>query len=394
MLNDFYAWEQRKLGELANFGKGRGYSKSDLQNSGYPIILYGRLYTKYETVISKVDTFVKNKDNAVISVGNEVIVPASGESAKDISRASVVSAPDIVLGGDLNIIYPSNKIDSIFLALSISNGQQQKEMIKRAQGKSIVHLHNSDLKEVALKYPCIEEQTKIGEFFRIIDTTIALHQRKLELLKQLKKAYLQQMFPIKETLVPNVRFTDYEENWKKHKLKDYLSVPEKMKANIKSKEELMTVKLNLGGIISGANRDTLELGSTIYYKRKAGQFIYGKQNFFNGSIAIIPKIMDGKATSGDVPSLDINNINTTYFYYFISRKNYWKKKETEATGTGSKRIHEHTLLNFDINVPLCEKEQKEIGLFFKQMDKLLFIHQKQIENLETMKKAYLSKLFV
>lgn len=187
-------WEERKLGELANFSKGNGYTKNDLVEFGDPIILYGRLYTKYETVIEKVDTFVNKKDKSIISEGSEVIVPASGESSEDISRASVVGKSGIILGGDLNIIKSLNYIDSIFLALTISNGSQQKEMSKRAQGKSVVHLHNSDLKQVNILYPKLEEQQKIGSFFKQIDETIALHQRKLDLLKEQKKGFLQKMF--------------------------------------------------------------------------------------------------------------------------------------------------------------------------------------------------------
>jgi len=74
------------LGDIATLSKGNGYSKSDLSASGNPIILYGRLYTNYETTIRNVDTFVKLKDKSVISQGGEVIVPASGETAEDISR--------------------------------------------------------------------------------------------------------------------------------------------------------------------------------------------------------------------------------------------------------------------------------------------------------------------
>jgi type I restriction enzyme S subunit len=187
-------WEDRKLGELASFSKGNGYTKNDLVEFGDPIILYGRLYTKYETVIEKVDTFVNKKDKSIISEGSEVIVPASGESSEDISRSSVVGKSGIILGGDLNIIKPVNYIDSIFLALTISNGSQQKEMSKRAQGKSVVHLHNSDLKQVNILYPKLEEQQKIGSFFKQLDNTIALHQRKLDLLKEQKKGFLQTMF--------------------------------------------------------------------------------------------------------------------------------------------------------------------------------------------------------
>ncbi|MGX7198231.1 restriction endonuclease subunit S, partial [Enterococcus olivae] len=182
------------LGNLAKFSKGYGYTKSDLTEMGSPIILYGRLYTKYETVIDSVDTFVLQKNKSVISIGNEVIVPASGETSEDISRASVVSKKGIILGGDLNIIKPNVLINSLFLALTISNGSQKKEMVKRAQGKSVVHLHNSDLKQINLLHPKLKEQQEIGSFFKQFDNTIALHQNNIEIFKEIKKAFLQKMF--------------------------------------------------------------------------------------------------------------------------------------------------------------------------------------------------------
>ncbi|TKN87422.1 restriction endonuclease subunit S [Enterococcus faecium] len=187
-------WEERKLSEMAGFSKGNGYSKADLVEKGHPVILYGRLYTKYETVIEKVDTFAELKEKSVISNGGEVIVPASGETPEDISRASVVDVSGVALGGDLNIIKTKSELNPTFLALTISNGSQQKEMTKRAQGKSVVHLHNSDLKEVNLLCPKLDEQVKIGSFFKKLDVAITLHQRKLDLLKETKKGFLQKMF--------------------------------------------------------------------------------------------------------------------------------------------------------------------------------------------------------
>lgn len=173
-----FAWEQRKLLELADFAKGSGYSKGDLLESGTPIILYGRLYTKFETIISEVDTFVNEKNNSVFSKGGEVIVPASGETAEDILRASVVKKAGIILGGDLNVLKPKQEIDSEFLAITISNGEQRKQLSKRAQGKSVVHIHNSDLQKVMVFYPKLDEQKRICALFRDFDHLIALHQRK------------------------------------------------------------------------------------------------------------------------------------------------------------------------------------------------------------------------
>lgn len=149
-----------------------------MNENGTPIILYGRLYTKYKTVISDVDTFVNPKENSVYSKGGEVIVPASGETAEDISIASVVEKSGVILGGDLNVITTPNDIDSAFLAISISNGKPHNDMAKMAQGKSVVHLHNPDLAKIDFPYPSYEEQRKISEYFSGIDNIITLHQCK------------------------------------------------------------------------------------------------------------------------------------------------------------------------------------------------------------------------
>ena len=187
-------WEQRKLGEIAFFSKGVGYSKNDLCEEGTPIILYGRLYTKYETCIFDVDTFVKEKAGSVYSKGGEVIVPASGETAEDISIASVVVKPGILLGGDLNVVSPTAEYDSAFLALTISSGATHKYLSSLAQGKSVVHLHNADIQSVSAKFPTKREQEKIHLLFGKIDTLITLHQRKLEKLQNIKKSCLEKMF--------------------------------------------------------------------------------------------------------------------------------------------------------------------------------------------------------
>ena len=187
-------WEQRKAIDIADYSKGNGYSKGDLTDAGTPIILYGRLYTKYQFAISEVDTFAFPRNGAVYSQGNEVIVPASGETAEDIARASAVEKSGVLLGGDLNILRPFDFINPLFLALAISNGEPQKELAKKAQGKSVVHIHNTDIQEVTIAYPSRTEQDRIVSVFRQLDNLITLHQRELEKLQKIKKSMLEKMF--------------------------------------------------------------------------------------------------------------------------------------------------------------------------------------------------------
>ena len=187
-------WEQRKLGELCTFSKGHGYSKADIRDAGTPLILYGRLYTQYESRIEEVDTFTVEQTGSILSRGNEVIVPASGETAEDIAVASSVRRSGIILGGDLNVVTPTGKLDPDYTALAITYSKTHDDLAKRAQGKSVVHVHGNDIAEVDISYPSESEQKRISSVVLNLDSLITLHQRKLDLLKNTKKSLLDKMF--------------------------------------------------------------------------------------------------------------------------------------------------------------------------------------------------------
>ena len=97
-------WQEALVSEKCNFSRGQGYSKSDLKDSGHPIFLYGRLYTKYSTFVREVDTYAALFPFAVLSTGKEIVMPSSGEEADGISVASAILSKDIILGGGLNTV--------------------------------------------------------------------------------------------------------------------------------------------------------------------------------------------------------------------------------------------------------------------------------------------------
>lgn len=170
-------WEQRKLGELCTISKGHGYSKADIRDVGTPLILYGRLYTQYESRIENVDTFAVEQEESLLSKGNEVIVPASGETAEDIAVASSVRRSGIIFGGDLNVVTPVSKLDPDYIALAITYSKAHDDLAKRAQGKSVVHVHGNDIAEVEIPYPSESEQKRISTVVLGLDSLITLHQR-------------------------------------------------------------------------------------------------------------------------------------------------------------------------------------------------------------------------
>lgn len=122
---EFYGeWEERKLGDIAKFSKGKGISKSDISIDGYvECIRYGQLYTEYSEVIEEIVSKTNlDKNELILSEENDVIIPASGESQIDIATASCFKKSGVALGGDLNII--KSEINGVFLSYYLNNSKK------------------------------------------------------------------------------------------------------------------------------------------------------------------------------------------------------------------------------------------------------------------------------
>jgi len=377
------AWEEKVLGENASFTKGSGYSKSDLTDSGFPIILYGRLYTKYENIIENVDTFVSCDKNALKSLGNEVIVPASGETAEDIARASAVYQQDVILGGDLNIITPNENIASPFLALTLTNGKSNQELAKKAQGKSVVHLRNDDLRACKISFPSFLEQTHLGLFFRRLDNQIAESRAVLEKSRQLKKAMLAKMFPANGEKIPKIRFKGFEGEWKTRSLRDVLEIERKGKAQ--------------------------------YQKLQAGNVPYLDAEFLNGGVKILTDAVSDVDVNDILIIWDGSNAGKVYTGFNGVLGSTLKSYRTNAD-CSSMFLYQELVRNEEVifsqyrtpNIPHVIKdfsdeynflmpsytEQTAIGNFFRQLDETIALQTAEVEKLNQLKKGLLAAMLV
>ncbi|MEV9277925.1 restriction endonuclease subunit S [Klebsiella variicola] len=190
----FPEWDKQKLGDVAIFLKGKGVAKTDIIEYGErECIRYGELYTDYGEVINKIKSRTNQPlSDSILSVSHDVLIPSSGETAIDISKASCVLSDGVILGGDLNVIR-SKLIDGIFLSYYI-NSQKKYEIAQIAQGNSVVHLYAKQLAKIEIFYPCKTEQIKIASFLSAIDEKIAATKKVMDKLKTWKQGLLQQMF--------------------------------------------------------------------------------------------------------------------------------------------------------------------------------------------------------
>lgn len=394
-------WEKKKLGEICNFSKGRGYSKNDLRRKGIPIVLYGRLYTKYELCINHVDTCVEPIKEALCSKGGEIIIPASGETAEDISIASVIMTPGIIIGGDLNVLYPCDAY-SPFFALVISNGSTHNELSQKAQGKTIVHLHNSSIKCTSVVYPrSITEQTKIGNLFISIDRQFSLHQKKLEGLKRLKHSMLVKMFPKEGATIPEIRFKGFEGEWEKKRLEEFAN--KILEKNILNEYSITLTNSAEFGIID--QRDYFDRNvSNVeningYYVVRQDDFVYNPRI---STIAPVGPINRNKTGLVGVMSplyfvFRTNEVDYTYLEYYF-KGNCWHRYMFLNGNSGARSdrfsISDDVFMKISIAMPKDIIEQIKIGQYFQSLDRLISLHEQKLNKLKNLKTSLLQKMFV
>ena len=395
-------WEQRKLGELCTFSKGHGYSKADIRDAGTPLILYGRLYTQYESRIEEVDTFTVEQDGSILSRGNEVIVPASGETAEDIAVASSVRRSGIILGGDLNVVTPTDKLDPDYTALAITYSKAHDDLAKRAQGKSVVHVHGNDIAEVEISYPSESEQKRISSVVLNLDSLITLHQRKYDKLCTVKKSMLDKMFPKPGETEPEIRFEGFTDPWEQRKLGDcgsaYGGLSGKTKEDFGHGAAKFVPYTNVfDNPITDSNRlESIEKDS------KQNEVRYGDA-LFTVSSETPEEVGMSSVWLSDQPNVYLNSFcfgyrqdgsfDSRYLAYMLRSQGVRSDLTMLAQGISRFNISKNKVMELEVPYPGL-REQAQLGLFFERLDSLITLHQRKLELLRNIKKSLLDRMFV
>ena len=186
-------WSRDTIGNLGSFIKGAPLSKADISETGTPFILYGELYTTYHEVITSVVRKTGAKVDPIYrSIVGDVLIPSSGETPEEISTASCVMLPGVILAGDLNI-FRSSRVDGRIISY-ILNHIVNGSIARVAQGKSIVHVQASEISKIEISYPDPETQNRIIKVLEIISSRVESCEKELDNLTKLRSSLLQQLF--------------------------------------------------------------------------------------------------------------------------------------------------------------------------------------------------------
>lgn len=394
-------WKRSTLGDLALFSKGSGYSKSDICKEGTPVILYGRMYTKYKSVFDEIDTFVTPKDNSVVSKGGEVIIPGSGESSEDISLAAMVKNEGVILGGDLNILKFNQKVnDPAFMSMAITYSPTRAELSSYSQGKTVVHLRNSEIAKGTIRYPDISEQNTIVNYVLSLDAQISASTSRLASLKQMKAASLQAMFPQEGETVPKVRFKGFEGEWKTRSLNNYAK-----KRTEKNVNRIYNVTLTNSaefGIIDQRQFFDHDISNSEnidgYFVVRDKDFVYNPR--ISASAPVGPINQNKLGYPGVMSPLylvfEVKGINHDFLEIYFHTA-LWHKYMFDNGNSGA-RFDRLTISDDDfMRMPIPDislAEQQSIASFFTSLDRQIALHTQRLEKLKQIKAACLDKMFV
>ncbi|HHS2995166.1 TPA: restriction endonuclease subunit S, partial [Staphylococcus argenteus] len=389
-------WEEKELGDVASFAKGKLGAKKDVSKTGVPIILYGELYTKYGAIVSKIFSKTDIPENKLkMASKNDVLIPSSGETAIDIATASCVYLnKGVAVGGDINILKPQ-KQDGRFISLSI-NGINKNELSKYAQGKTVVHLYNNDIKNLKIAFPSqFDEQQKIGDLFSELDRQIGLEEQKLELLQQQKKGYMQKIFS-QELRFKDENGNDYPE-WEKKKLQQIIEVKDGTHESPKptdngyllvTSKNLKNNKLDFSESYSISKEDYESINKRS--KVEKGDILFG----MIGTIGNPILLEDEGFAIKNVALLKTSCLQEKYYILNFLKsiaiaKQFYK---TNAGGT-QKFISLGAIRDLKIDFPSLEESTK-IGILFNKLDELIKNQSIKIVLLRRRKKALLKSMFI
>ena len=374
-------WEQRKLGEVGELNRGKSKHRprndaklfggsypfiqtGDVAKAGLYLTNYGQTYSDFGIQQSK----LWNEGTLLITI------------AANIAETSILGIkaafPDSVIAfesDDLDMVFVKNVIDKI------------SDMLKRtAETSSQANLNLAKLSELKIDLPSIGEQIKIGAFFKQLDDTIALHQRKLTLLEQLKQSYLQLMCPQNKGNIPALRFAGFSEPWEQRKIR-----------------ELFTV--TRGQVLAATKTKDKETNNFIYP-------VYSSQTKNNGLMGFYDQYLFENAITWTTDGANAGTVNfrkgkfysTNVNGVLLSDKGFANKAISEiinkiawkhVSKVGNPKLMNNVMSEITVTIPFVE-EQNKLSLLFEQLDDTIDLHKCMLDKLLELRLVFLRKMFL
>ncbi|EPC5010461.1 restriction endonuclease subunit S [Listeria innocua] len=393
------AWIQRILVDEFTFFTGLTYSPNSIREVG-TLVLRSSNVQNSEIVDADniyVEKLVVNSKN--VEVGDIVVVVRNGSRSLIGKHAQIKkNMPDTVIGAFMTgITYKVPQFGNALLATSAF-----KKEIAKNLGATINQITTGMFKQMIFNFPKdVEEQNKIGRFFDGLDNTIVLHQCKLEKIKALKAAYLSEMFPAEGETKPKRRFAGFTDEWEKRELEDvaplrggYAFQSEDYQSSGIPIIRISNILSN--GSIGGEYTFSKERDKDSKYVLPKGAIILAMSGATTGKTAIVNSNLYKKIYQNQRVGYFVNLNIVDYFFVkvIVESNSFYHQLGAVLIAGAQPNISSKEVGAFEFYFPTKIEEQKKIGFFFQQLDKTITLHQRKLQKLQNIKKAYLNEMFI
>ncbi len=371
------AWEQRKFGDILKIYSFKSFFNGICDDGRFEVIQQG--------------------DTPILGYGNgnpfedykDVVL--FGDHTLSLYKPN---SPFFVATDGIKILGSNCNLDRNFLFTVLERYKPMSEGYKR----HFTILKNSDL--------CfcknIDEQKKIGEYFCNLDNLITLHQRKLEILKNLKKSFLQKLFPQKDNKVPELRFPGFSGDWEQRELKKIVDKAVDNRGKTPSfyssgRHPLIEVA-SLGSCKPDYSKVSKYLDDNAFDNELRAHVEENDILFSTvgnvGLVSLMDNHLEACIAQNIVAFRAKENIDAKYLYALFSNKENQKKVQRIVMGAVQPSIKVSQLVNEVYTISPNNEEQMKIGSYFEQLDNLITLHQRKLEILQNIKKGFLQQMFV
>ena len=333
---------------------------------------------------------------ALLQEGDIIIADtAEDETTGKACEIDNLQGSSIVSGLHTMVCRPRKQMASGYLGYYLNSNAYHHQLLPLMQGIKVLSLSRSNIQKTSVSYPAeVEEQQLIASYFKRFDNLVTLHQRKLEKVKELKQAYLSEMFPAEGETIPKRRFKGFTGDWEQRKFEEAF-IERREKTERENEDTLLSCAINgmyLNSELFGHFRGTTTIG---YLRVKKNDLILSAQNLHLGNANVNLRFEHG-IISPAYKVYDLNNCDPEFVQAWVKEentKNFFLAATTEGASQCRKNIEWETLGKQAIPMPSIE-EQRQIGAFFKNLDNLITLHQRKLEKLKNIKKSMLEKMFV
>ena len=391
-----FAWEQRKLGDIGKARSGVGFPDAEQGGvTGIPFFKVSDMNLDgNENEMTVANNYVTAEQIAVHRWSPITELPAiffaKVGAAVMLNRKRLCRFPFLLDNNTMAYSLSSTKWDADFAKALFGT----VDLTSLVQVGALPSYNARDVESMEIYLPSLLEQEQIGGFFKQLDTLITLHQRKCDETKRLKKYMLQKMFPQNGEKVPEIRFSGFTDDWEQRKLgdvvEDYVE-----KTTVEDQYPVLTSSQRKGIVL----QDDFFAGDRVNQNGNIGYFIIPR-----GYFAFRSRSDNDVFVFNRNDAVDMGIIS--YFYpvfkprgvdsdFLLRRLNYGLEDQIKINSEGTGQ-HVLSLKKFKNMIGLFPsyEEQKKIGSYFSQIDHLITLHQRELENLQNIKKFMLGKMFV